>query len=459
MRSRIKLFGTALVAAALTALAAIAAPTPASAATLTQVTNFGANPSNLQMYLYVPNTVAARPGLLVAVHYCTGSGPAFYSGTQYAALADRYGYIVIYPSVTRSSKCFDVSSPQALRRDGGSDPVGIKSMVDYVRSRYAVDPNRIFATGTSSGAMMTNVLLGDYPDVFAAGAAFAGVPFGCFATTDGSEWNSQCANGQVTKTAQQWGDLVRNAYPGYTGKRPRMQLWHGTNDETLRYPNFGEEVKQWTNVQGLSQTPTFTDTPQAGYTRTRYGGSGGTAPVEAISMQGVTHNLPVDAAQAIRFFGLDAPPTTTPPPTTAPPTTPPPTTPPVPTTTPPTPYPPTPTTPPPPTTPGPGPNCRVGYTVNAWNTGLTTAITITTLNDTGVTGWSLAFTLPAGQTITSGWNATYSPTSGAVTATNVSYNGSIPPGGSVSIGFQANHTGNTSKPASFTLNGSPCAVV
>ncbi|WP_432896792.1 extracellular catalytic domain type 1 short-chain-length polyhydroxyalkanoate depolymerase [Micromonospora matsumotoense] len=451
MRPRIKLLGTALVAAALTALAAIAAPTPASAATLTQVTSFGANPSNLQMYLYVPNTVAARPGLLVAVHYCTGSGPAFYSGTQYAALADRYGYIVIYPSVTRSSKCFDVSSPQALRRDGGSDPVGIKSMVDYVRSRYAVDPNRIFATGTSSGAMMTNVLLGDYPDVFAAGAAFAGVPFGCFATTDGSEWNSQCANGQVTKTAQQWGDLVRNAYPGYTGKRPRMQVWHGTNDETLRYPNFGEEVKQWTNVHGLSQTPTFTDTPQAGYTRTRYGGSGGTAQVEAISMQGVTHNLPVDAAQAIRFFGLDAPP-----PTTAPPTAPP--------TTPPTPYPPTPTTPappttpPPPTTPGPGPLCRVEYTVNAWGTGLTTAIKITTYNDTGVVGWNLAFTLPAGQTITSGWNATYSPTSGAVTARNVSYNGTIGPGASVSIGFQANHTGDAGKPSSFTLNSSPCSV-
>jgi acetylxylan esterase len=451
MRPRIKVFGTALVAAALTALAAITAPIPASAATLTQVTNFGANPSNLQMHLYVPDNVAARPGLLVAVHYCTGSGPAFYSGTQYAALADRYGYIVIYPSVTRSSKCFDVSSPQALRRDGGSDPVGIKSMVDYVRARYPVDGNRIFATGTSSGAMMTNVLLGNYPDVFAAGAAFSGVPFGCFATTDGSEWNSQCANGQVTKTAQQWGDLVRNAYPGYTGKRPRMQLWHGTNDETLRYPNFGEEIKQWTNVNGLSQTPTYTDTPQSGYTRTRYGSSGGMAQVEAISMQGVAHNLPVDAAQAIRFFGLDAPPTT-PPPTTVPPTTPPPTTP------PPTTAPPTTPPPPPPTTPGPGPLCRVAYTVTAWNTGLTTAITITTYNDTGVNGWSLAFTLPAGQTITSGWNATYSPTSGAVTARNVSYNGLIGPGASVSIGFQATHTGNAGKPPSFTLNGSPCSV-
>ncbi|MEU1969227.1 PHB depolymerase family esterase [Micromonospora sediminicola] len=444
-RSRLRLLGAALAAAGLAAVAALAAPSPAAAASLTEVTNFGANPSNLRMYLYVPNTVAARPGLLVVNHYCTGSGPAMYSGTQFAALADRYGYVVVYPSVTRSSQCFDVSSPQALRRDGGSDPVGIKSMVDYVRQRYPVDPERIFTTGTSSGAMMTNVLLGVYPDVFRAGAAFAGVPFGCFATTNGSEWNSECANGQVLKTPQQWGDLVRNAYPGYSGPRPRMQLWHGTNDETLRYPNFGEEIDQWTNVNGLSQTPAYTDSPQPGWTRTRYGGTGGAATVEAISMQGVSHNLPVDAAQAVRFFGLDSstPPTsvppTTPPPTTAPPTTPPPTT-------------------APPTTPPPSGACRVGYVVNAWNTGLTASVTITNTATSPVNGWSLAFTLPGGQTITGGWNATYAPTSGAVTARNVSYNGAVAPGGSVTIGFQATHTGNTGSPAAFTLNGSPCAV-
>ncbi|WP_431879802.1 extracellular catalytic domain type 1 short-chain-length polyhydroxyalkanoate depolymerase [Micromonospora marina] len=450
-RSRLRLLGAALAAAGLAVAAALAVPGPASAAALTEVTNFGANPSNLRMYLYVPDAVAARPGLLVVNHYCTGSGPAMYSGTQFAALADRYGYIVVYPSVTRSSRCFDVSSPQALRRDGGSDPVGIKSMVDHVRQRYPVDPQRIFTTGTSSGAMMTNVLLGDYPDVFRAGAAFAGVPFGCFATTNGSEWNSECANGQLLRTPQQWGDLVRGAYPGYTGPRPRMQIWHGTNDETLRYPNFGEQIDQWTNVHGLSQTPAYTDSPQAGYTRTRYGGTGGTATVEAISMQGVSHNLPVDAAQAIRFFGLDS---STPPPTTAPPTTPPPTTPP-PTTPPPTTPPPTTA---PPTTPPPSGACRVGYVVNAWNNGLTAAVTITNTSTTAINGWNLAFTLPGGQTITGGWNAAYSPSSGAVTARNVSYNAVIPPGGSVDIGFQATHTGNTGRPASFSLNGSTCTT-
>jgi endo-1,4-beta-xylanase len=102
--------------------------------------------------------------------------------------------------------------------------------------------------------------------------------------------------------------------------------------------------------------------------------------------------------------------------------------------------------------------CRVTYTVNAWNTGFTTAITIANTGSAAINGWSLVFTLPGGQVITSGWNASYAPTSGQVTATNVSYNGTLAPNGSTGIGFQATHTGNTSKPTSFTLNGTACAV-
>ncbi|MGW1717399.1 extracellular catalytic domain type 1 short-chain-length polyhydroxyalkanoate depolymerase [Streptomyces sp. NPDC002156] len=416
------LAATLLAAPTATARTAAPAADPVeAAATLTEVTNFGTNPSNLQMYVYVPDTVTTRPAVLVAVHWCTGSGPVFYSNTEYASLADRYGFIVIYPSVTRASKCFDVSSPQALTRGDGSDPVGIKSMVDYVTRTYDADTSRVFATGVSSGAMMTNVLLGDYPDVFAAGSAFAGVPFGCFATTNGSEWNSECAQGTVIRTAQAWGDLARNAYPGYTGARPRMQLWHGTEDDVLRYPNFGEEIKQWTNVQGLTQTPTTTDSPQSGWTRTRYGATGDRAPVEAISLQGVGHNLITTgmAARVITFFGLDSSGTVPQPPA--------------------------------------GP-CKVAVTVNAWNTGLTANVTITNNSTTAVNGWTLGFTLPSGQTITSGWSATYAPASGAVTATNATYNAAIAPGASVGIGYQASHTGNSAAPSGFTLNGTACTA-
>ena len=249
MRTRIvsALLGAVTVLAA--TLVAVAVAAPVSAAALQEVTNFGTNPSNLRMYLYVPTTVLSRPPVVVAAHYCHGDGPAFYAGSQFASLADRYGFIVIYPSVTQASDgCFDVASPQALRHDGGSDPQGIVSMVRYVHQRYHGDPARTFATGVSSGAMMTNVLLGSYPDVFAAGSAFAGVPFACFAGS--SSWNTACANGQLSRTAQQWGDLVRAAYPGYPGPRPRMQLWHGTDDTVLHYANFAEEIKQWTNVLG-----------------------------------------------------------------------------------------------------------------------------------------------------------------------------------------------------------------
>lgn len=54
--------------------------------------------------------------------------------------------------------------------------------------------------------------------------------------------------------------------------------------------------------------------------------------------------------------------------------------------------------------------------------------------------------------------ATYSPSSGQVTARNVGYNGGIPANGSVTIGFQATHTGNNARPSSFTLNGASCTV-
>jgi acetylxylan esterase len=433
----------------------------ASAATLTQITNFGTNPTNINMFVYVPDKVVAKPPILVVAHYCGGSASAMYTGTEFASLANQYGFIAIYPEVTRSSKCWDVSQPGALRHDGNSDPVGITSMVKYVAQHNNGDLSRVYVTGSSSGAMMTNVLLGDYPDVFKAGAAFAGVPFGCFATTNGSEWNSECSGGTRIQTPQQWGDMVRAAYPGYSGPRPRMQLWHGTTDDTLRYPNFGEEIKQWTNVSGLSQTPAFTDRPVSNWNRTRYGGTGDQAQVEAISVEGVGHNLPQSgmAARAIHFFGLDG---STPPPTTAPPTSAAPTK--SPTSAPPTSAPPTssPTTsvPPtvPPTSPGGNGPCRVTYSTNAWSTGLTASVHITNTGSSAINGWSLVFTLPSGQAITSGWNATYSPSSGQVTAKNVSYNGALAAGGSTDIGFQASHTGNTGKPSSFALNGSACAV-
>ncbi len=154
-----------------------AAPRAASAASLAEVTSFGNNPSGLRMFLYVPDNVKPRPAALVAVQFCTGSGPVFFSSTEFASLANQFGFIVIYPSATRSGSCFDVSTPGSLTHNSTSDPAGIVSMVRLVIQSFGADASRVFVTGASSGGMMTNVLLGDYPDVFKAGAAFMGFPF------------------------------------------------------------------------------------------------------------------------------------------------------------------------------------------------------------------------------------------------------------------------------------------
>lgn len=420
------LASVAAVLAALVVTTTLVPASPAAAASLTEVTGFGTNPTGIRMYLYVPDQLPAKPAVLVAVHYCTGSGPAFYSGTEFKSLADQYGFIVIYPSTVRTGNCWDVSSAGALTHNGNSDPVGITSMVKYVQQRYATDPSRTFVTGASSGAMMTNVLLADYPDVFAAGAAFMGVPDTCFQATAGNPadptqqagWNSACANGQVTKTAAQWGDAVRNSYPGYTGPRPRMQLWHGATDTTLNYNNFGEEIKQWTNVLGVSQTPVKTDTPQSGWTRTWYGDTSAQPPVQAISIAGVGHSLPLSgqAKMAISFFGLDS--------TTVPPSSPPasPSA--------------SPSSSQPPSTAG----CTASISLNSWTGGYVATVTVTA-GSSAINGWTVGTTLPSGSAITNSWSATGSGTSGAVTFTNVNYNGSVAAGQKTQFGFQGTGTG------------------
>jgi poly(hydroxyalkanoate) depolymerase family esterase len=300
---------TLLAAAAPAAMATapVVVDLPPPAATLTEVTGFGPNPTGLLMHLYVPPRVRPRPAVVVVLHYCTGSGPAMFTGTQFASLADRYGFLVIYPSAPREGHCFDVSSPGALvRRGNDSDPVGIVSMVRYVQRHRHADRDRVFVTGLSSGAMMTNVLLATHPDVFRAGSVMSGVPHHCFATTDGSMWNSTCAQGQLIRTAREWGDLVRGAFPGYHGPRPRVQIWHGTADEILLYPNFGEQLKQWTNV--LRPRRVVTDQPQPAWTHTRHFDQRGRLAVDAYSVEGAPHSLgfsvPEYAQYAVAFFGL-----------------------------------------------------------------------------------------------------------------------------------------------------------
>ncbi|KAJ3041434.1 hypothetical protein HDV00_009414 [Rhizophlyctis rosea] len=276
---------------------------PSPTSTLQHVPNYNPDPTNptlAQMYIYVPKSLASPPPIIVAIHYCTGTAQAYFTNTRWASLADKHGFIVIYPGSPHEGTCWDVSSPQTLTHNGGSDSYAISLMITHTKALYP--STDVYVTGTSSGGMMTQVLAMTYPNLFLAGAPFCGVPAGGFAGDGIAKWNPDCAEGRIIKSPTEWADIVRAAHPTYTGRRPRMQIWHGEEDEIIHYNNFKESFKQWTAVLGVSQTPTkvVKDDPSVGYTRTVYG-----EVVEGFSGAGVLHNIPVNEDEVMRFFGLD----------------------------------------------------------------------------------------------------------------------------------------------------------
>ncbi|KAI5919184.1 carbohydrate esterase family 1 protein [Camillea tinctor] len=273
-------------------------------AALQQVTGFGANPSNTKMYIYVPDKLAESPAIIVAIHYCTGTAQQYYSGSPYARLADTKGFIVIYPESPYSGTCWDVSSKAALTHNGTGDSNSIANMVYYTLDKYGGDPTKVFVTGSSSGAMMTNVMAATYPELFAAGIAYSGVPAGCFVSSSGGTdaWNNSCATGQSRTTAAAWGQVVLDMYPGYEGERPKMQIYHGSADTTLAAPNYNETIKQWCGVFGYDDTApesAAANTPQSGYTTYTYGDH-----LVGIYANGVGHTVPIRGDDDMKFFGL-----------------------------------------------------------------------------------------------------------------------------------------------------------
>ncbi|MFJ5846008.1 cellulase family glycosylhydrolase [Streptomyces sp. NPDC092903] len=101
--------------------------------------------------------------------------------------------------------------------------------------------------------------------------------------------------------------------------------------------------------------------------------------------------------------------------------------------------------------------CRVDYTVtNTWQGGFQAAVKVTNLG-APVTGWKLGFAMPSpGQRLAQGWNATWSQSGSAVTATAPDWNAALATGAVAELGFTGSFTAANPAPSAFTLNGVAC---
>ncbi|SCL68793.1 feruloyl esterase [Micromonospora citrea] len=281
--------------------AAVTLAAPAQAATLTQVTGFGSNPGNLAMYAYRPDNLPAGAPAVVLLHGCTQNAAGYFANSGWQKFADQWKFALIVPqqsSANQPLSCFNWFVEQDITR-GSGEALSIRQMVDHARANFGTDPSRVFVSGLSAGGGMSAVMLATYPDVFAAGSVIAGLPYRCSPPAS----TSTCQYSGVNKSPREWGNLVRAAHPGHTGPRPRVAIWHGTSDSTVVPANATELRDQWTDVRGVSQTPTSTASLPANTSLEVYGDD----DVRVYRISGMGHGTPVDPGAAADQCGTAAP--------------------------------------------------------------------------------------------------------------------------------------------------------
>ncbi len=194
------------------------------------VKNFGNNPGHLNMYQYIPDDLETqKPCPMVLILH--GSGQTAYAlslASGFNKLADSLGFIAVYPDqpfYNNLLTSFSFYMPGKMKKDQG-ETASIRNMIDYMENNYNIDKDRIFITGMSAGAAMSNVMLNAYPEIFAAGALFAAPSI-----------------------------LHEGVNPNHE-HFPRIAIIHGEYDLTVHPKNSDRIVEQWQEYLELeNRTP------------------------------------------------------------------------------------------------------------------------------------------------------------------------------------------------------------
>src|SRR5260221_8398406 len=93
------------------------------------------------------------------------------------------------------------------------------------------------------------------------------------------------------KSSRELGDLVREASPN-RNVWPKLSVWHGTADRTVKPSNAGEIIKQWLDVHGLPLTP-MSDQIVDGHSRQVWWNANGETVIESYTITDMAHGTPL----------------------------------------------------------------------------------------------------------------------------------------------------------------------
>jgi poly(hydroxyalkanoate) depolymerase family esterase len=178
-------------------------------ATTHGVTNFKGD--RFPYLLYTPTSYRqgrAAP-LVVVMHGCQTTAAQEQQITRFDLVADRHGFVVLYPEVDPIGKaspgpianCWKFLYPAVYFR-GFGDTAAVAQMTHEVMRKRTIDRQRVYIVGVSGGGLMTSASAATYPDLYAAdgiveSAGYADGP--CF--TDGVGIPVQ-ASAQLARVAE-----------------------------------------------------------------------------------------------------------------------------------------------------------------------------------------------------------------------------------------------------------------
>ncbi|MEK9283336.1 MULTISPECIES: PHB depolymerase family esterase [unclassified Bradyrhizobium] len=273
-----------------------------SSSPLQEVTDFGANPGNLRMFAFVPAQLQQPHALVVVLHGCGQTAASYDLGAGWSTLASHYGFALLMPEqqrVNNGNTCFNWFNPEDTARDSG-EARSIREMIAHMVEAHDIDLRRVFITGLSAGGGMTSVMLATYPEIFAAGAVIAGLPYGIASNLrealDGMFHSPE-------RSASALGDLVRDA-SDHRGPWPKISVWHGSADRTVNPGNANEIVKQWLDLHDLPAEP-MAETDVDGYPRQAWWNRNGETLVESYTITDMAHGTPLGIADNDHRYGME----------------------------------------------------------------------------------------------------------------------------------------------------------
>ena len=241
---------------------------------------------------YIPlNRDARALPLVVMLHGCEQNPDDFAAATRMNALADEYGFIVVYPSQADSanvSKCWNWFQTAHQQRDRG-EPSLVVGITRQVLAEYAGDSRRVYVAGLSAGGAMAAVMGTTYPDVYAAVGVHSGLAYAAASDVPSAFAAMRGAGSRRARLESR---------PAASARAVPTIVFHGDQDATVHPINGDELIARASHAATAAPEAEFSERERTvehgtaggrAYTRTVYRNAGGTLMMEQWLVHGAAH--------------------------------------------------------------------------------------------------------------------------------------------------------------------------